>query len=333
MTAASYRIPPLISGGIMLTYGCTNACRHCLYRCSPARADEWMSEELIDKTFAALAEERSLQGIHLAGGEATMDWGRLEYAIRSAVRHGISIDYLETNGHWCVDEPTATDGFQRLRRAGLPGVLVSASLFHNEFIPLARTKAAIAGAIRVFGLGGLLIWTPDVLQLMERHLDDEKTHTLAESCALIGIDPESGDLWRLHRYLTPGGRAAEKLSAGLATRPAEAFEGDACGPMLDQTAHFHIDPGGRLFTGHCPGIAAADVEDLHPKITAESHPIYTTLYGEGPYGLLELVDGGAFSDDQEFVSKCHLCLEIRKTLAKRERFEELRAQGFYGIKR
>ena len=327
----SYRIPPLISGGIILTYRCTNACRHCLYRCSPARADEWMSEELIDRTFEALAEERSLHGIHLAGGEATIDWDRLEYAIRSAVRHGISIDYLETNGHWCIDEETAVLGFQRLRQIGLPGVLVSASLFHNEFIPLARTKAAIAGAIRVFGLGGLLIWTPDVLELMEQHLDDEKTHTLAESCKLIGIDPESSDLWRLHNYLTPGGRAAEKLSAGLATRPAEAFEGDACGSTLDRTAHFHIDPDGRLFTGHCPGISAADVHELHPEITPDTHPIYTRLYDQGPCGLLELVEDTPFPDGTEFVSKCHLCLEIRKVLAKTGRFQELAASGFYGI--
>jgi urease gamma subunit len=104
-----------------------------------------MSETLIDETFAALAEERSLHGIHLAGGEVTMDWERLEYAIRSAVRHGVSIDYLETNGHWCVNEKTAMDGFQRLLRAGLPGVLVSASLFHKHLCLEIRKVLAKTG--------------------------------------------------------------------------------------------------------------------------------------------------------------------------------------------
>ena len=163
-----------------------------------------------------------------------------------------------------ISKPTATGALTKRRpswdsnasaQIGLPGVLVSASLFHNEFIPLARTKAAIAGAIRVFGLGGLLIWTPDVLELMEQHLDDEKTHTLAEFMQTNRIDPEGGDLWRLHNYLTPGGRAAKSFLPDWPTRPAEAFEGDACGSMLERTAHFHIDPGGRLFTGHCPGIS------------------------------------------------------------------------------
>ena len=30
-------IPPLIDGGLMLSYRCTSACRHCLYRCSPTQ--------------------------------------------------------------------------------------------------------------------------------------------------------------------------------------------------------------------------------------------------------------------------------------------------------
>ena len=31
----SFTVPPLHSGGVMLTYKCDNACRHCLYCCSP----------------------------------------------------------------------------------------------------------------------------------------------------------------------------------------------------------------------------------------------------------------------------------------------------------
>jgi hypothetical protein len=37
---------------------------------------------------------------------------------------------LETTGGGCVDDQPAFDGVKRLRDAGLPGVLISASLFH-----------------------------------------------------------------------------------------------------------------------------------------------------------------------------------------------------------
>ena len=50
-----------------------------------------------------------------------------------------------------------------------------------------------------------------------------------------------------------------------------------------------------------------------------------------PHGLLELVEDTSPFDSREFVSKCHLCLEIRKALAKSGKFEELSAKGFYGI--
>jgi len=160
-------IPPLVSGGIMLTYRCTNACQHCGYRCAPNRPDYFMPEELVDRTFAALAEEHRLHGVHLAGGEATLHWERIEYALDSARRHGVAIDYLETNVGWCDDIETARAGFRRLNRAGLDAVLISASLFHNEFTPLAKTKAGILAALEVFGAGGVIVWTPDVLRLMD----------------------------------------------------------------------------------------------------------------------------------------------------------------------
>ena len=51
----------------MLTYRCTNMCRHCPYRCAPTMPDDWMSPAQTETVFAALARERHLQAIHLAG--------------------------------------------------------------------------------------------------------------------------------------------------------------------------------------------------------------------------------------------------------------------------
>ena len=80
----SYSIPPLLSGGIMLSYRCTNACRHCLYWCSPKQPDEWMTEEMARKVFGALQKEPRLQSIHFAGGEATLRPDLLEKLISMA---------------------------------------------------------------------------------------------------------------------------------------------------------------------------------------------------------------------------------------------------------
>jgi len=322
-------VPPLISGGVMLTYLCSNACRHCLYRCSPRHERHFMSESMIDATMTALAKEPTLHGIHLAGGEPTLNWNRLLYAIRSARRAGISIDYLETNASWCDDDRTTRESFLRLREAGLDAVLISVSLFHNEFIPLRKTKTAVRAATDVFGGRGVIIWTPELLDRMDGELDEDRTYPLDESSRLLGLDASHGGLWRLHSYLTPGGRAAEELADGLTTHPAESFEGDDCGRILENTTHFHIDPLGNLYTGHCPGISMATVDDLHPAIDTSKNPVYCQLAEGGPVWLWRGLAPDFEPDAKGYISKCHLCLEVRKHLRATGRYNELRPDEYY----
>ncbi|MHC4860440.1 MAG: radical SAM protein [Planctomycetota bacterium] len=115
-------IPDLISGGVMLSYRCTNACRHCLYRCSPKRPDEWMSMEMAERVFAALRREPHLQSIHLAGGEATLRFDLLVETVRLAASAGLPLAYLETNAHWCGDREETREKLTRLLEAGTRGV-------------------------------------------------------------------------------------------------------------------------------------------------------------------------------------------------------------------
>jgi hypothetical protein len=328
-STSSTTVPPLISGGVMLTYSCSNACKHCAYRCSPRHQVHFMPEKMIDTTMDALARERALQGIHLAGGEATLNWERLLYAIRSARSRGVPLDYLETNASWCLDEKTTRNGLAQLREAGLDAVLISVSLFHNEFIPLARTKRAIRVALEVFGRRGVIVWTPDVLERMDQALDDDRTYSLAESSHCLRLDPAQGSLWRFHGYVRPAGRAAEELAEGLPTQPAESFENDSCKRMLEDTTHFHIDPFGNLYTGGCPGITVADVDDLHPSIHAEQHPVYSQLAEGGPVWLWRGLAPEFEPDPKGYISKCHLCLDVRKHLRRTGRHAELRPDEYY----
>ena len=312
----------------MLTYKCNNACRHCLYCCSPKSSDNVMSEEMVDRTMSALSKERSLDGIHFGGGESSLFFDRLLYAIRSAVNHNVQIDYLETNGGWCVDDQTALDGFKRLRDAGLPGVLISASLFHLEFTPLNITKTAIRAAHKVFG--GAFVWTDEVLWLMERLPDHNRKYPIQESCRLLGINPSDGTLWQIHSYLNPCGRAARRLSEGLRRYPVEKFSGDACGQTFHQTSHFHIDPFGNLFTGHCPGISVATVDNLHPTVNESDVPFFTALCEGGVVEAWMRYAPEFQPDAAGYIGKCHFCLELRHRLCEKNIFAELRPAEMYG---
>lgn len=323
-------IPPLVSGGLMLSYACPCACRHCLYRCGPGKRDTWIDEATLARIFAAFAKEPRLQGIHLAGGEATLRWELLEAALRLARAHRVGIDYLETNGHWCIDLDTAMAGFERLRAAGLGAVLISASLFHNEFIPFARTRVAVQAAQQVFA-GRVIVWTHDLFERMAAGLDPERTHTLAESCARLGIDRDGGELWRVHGYLTPGGRAAETLGAGLARRAPEAFAAETCGRALDGVSHFHVDPYGNLFTGLCPGVAPRTVFERDRVVDEASAPLTHTLRVGGPTALAAraTAEAGFVPDPVGYISGCHLCFAARKALHDLGQYPELRPAAYY----
>lgn len=314
----------------MLTYRCTNACRHCLYRCSPRRADRWMTPEIARRIFDALACEPHLQDVHLAGGEAMLRPDLLIEIIGIARASGVPISYLETNAAWCTSADRAREGLEQLARAGLSALLISASMFHNEFIPFQRTRWCVESARNVFGPSGTIVWTPQLYDALSR-LPADLTHTLEEFCECAGLSGRLDMLPRMY-HLSPNGRAAEALRNCYRARPAESYEGERCAGELASTSHFHIDPEGNLFTGLCPGVVSGSVDDLHPRIAPETHPVFCTLWQDGPYALMrQAVAKHAYEPSPAgYVSKCDLCFSVRMHL---RRFDahtaELRPAAFY----
>ncbi len=74
------KIPRPISGGLMLSYKCQAACRHCMYACSPKWRGDWITVDKLDQLFPQLAkvsepgphdrQYMSLNhGLHFSGGE------------------------------------------------------------------------------------------------------------------------------------------------------------------------------------------------------------------------------------------------------------------------
>jgi hypothetical protein len=326
---APIRIPPLVSGGIMLTYRCTNRCRHCLYRCSPEQPDEWMAPETAAAVFDALAGEPRLLGVHLAGGEATLRMELLEKVIRTAVERKVRIDYLETNASWCSDPAATRSAMERLRDAGLPGLLVSVSLFHNEFIPFRNVRTCVREAGSVFGPERVFVYLPRIYSLLER-LPGDGRRDLEQVCREIGWSTNDRRIVESYGVI-PGGRACSGLRDCYRAVSEDRFRGDACHTELTGTTHFHIDLHGNLFTGLCAGLAAATVDDLHPEIEPRSHPVFHRLCMEGPYGLMLWAEEHEGYERRAggYVSKCDLCLDVRTRLHETGVYPELRPDGFY----
>jgi len=292
--------------------------------------NEWLTLDTAERIFSALADEPYLQSIHLAGGEPGLRFDLLEDVIRTAVRMGIPLSYVETNASWCTDRDTTRGKMERLVGAGLPAILVSVSMFHNEFVPFERTKICVEAAEEIFG-PNVIIYLPHMYDLLSR-MPDDTTHTLEEFCRYLGIDPESEEVPGLY-YVIPGGRAPEALRNCYTPHPAPSFRNQACRSELLSTSHFHIDPYGNLFTGLCAGIVAGTVDNLHPAISEDRFPVFATLSKHGPLGLMKIAaEQRRFVERPDgYVSKCDLCFQVRRHLHATGEFPELRPGPFYTV--
>jgi hypothetical protein len=271
-----------------------------------------MDESMLDLALDTLAGERRLIDIHLSGGEATLRPAFLELAVRKTLAKGIRLSYLETNGFYATTVDKAKSMFAPLKAAGLNAVLVSVSPYHNERIPLRHTLNCLEAAVEVFGEDGVFPWLSHFIPMLAR-LDPEVPHPLEDFFAANGLADDPRKLLGLVP-LTPGGRVPEGLPELFIRQPAENFQGGHCLDILTNVDHFHIDPEGNLFTGHCPGIISARVPDIHHEKSLEEDPIFVSLAFGGPYALMQLATErtGFTPDSAGYVSPCDLCFQVRQ---------------------
>jgi hypothetical protein len=86
--------------------------------------------------------------------------------------------------------------------------------------------------------------------------------------------------------------------------------------------------------GYCGGISLGHWQHLvglvEEGIDLEKHPILRFLIAEDVQGLLHFVkDFGYRELPKGYLSKCDLCLDLRKYLVSRQDFEELSPKEFY----
>lgn len=328
--AETLTVPPLRSGGVMLSYQCNLECSHCNYRSGPD-AKGWMDEATLDLVLDTLASEKRLIDIHLSGGEATLNPEFLQLAVRRSLEKGIRLSYLETNGFFATSVDKARGVLTPLKKAGLNAVLVSVSPYHNEKIPLRHTLNCLEAAVEVFGHDGTFPWLTHFIPMLAK-LDPEIPHSLDEFLEANDMTEDDGALLRLFP-LTPGGRVPEKLRRLFPARPAEDFQVGHCLDILTAVDHFHIDPTGNLFTGHCPGVIAGRVPDLHHDKDLDHDPIFINLALGGPHALMRAAQRlyGFVPDEKGYVSPCDLCLSVRSAMreAEPEAWPELGPATFY----
>lgn len=332
------KVPAPISGGLMLSYKCSAECRHCMYACSPKWKGDWISEEDLETLLSLLAtsiqpspwgqETMSLNhGLHFSGGEPFLNYELLVKAVEMAEEKGIPSTFVETNCFWCKNDEVTVEKLTRLKEGGLKGILISVNPFYAEYVPFERTERCIRISQKVFG--------PNVMVYQLEYYHRFKALGIRDRIPLQDYTQLTGhkDLTdRVELFLM--GRASHQLRAFYPTYPARAFFGEPCRPSFLRNWHNHFDNYGNFMPGYCGGISLGHWRDMerltNEGIDLEEHPVLSFLIAEDVQGLLFFAQDFGYQESQDgYLSKCDLCLDLRKHLVSQQDFEELTPKEFY----
>jgi len=336
-------VPGTISGGLILSYKCSAECLHCMYACSPRWSADWISQDDLEKILVQLAgkivanpngpETVSVNyGLHFTGGEPFLNYGLLCNAVEMAHELGIPSTFVETNCYWCVNDEVTREKLRLLKVKGLHGILISVNPFYLEYVPFEKTERAIRISMEVFGKNVMVYQ----FEYYKRFRALGVKGRVSFDDYVNNLDTRENLLMNVELLIM--GRAAYRLEGKLEEvfpkYPAEYFFSDPCRPSFLRNWHNHFDNYGNYIPGYCGGISLGDCRDLDKflerQISGEEYPILGFLINQDFHGLLHFSKEFGYRERQKgYLSKCHLCTDMRKHLFGKGEFKELKPEEFY----
>ena len=332
-------ISPPTSLGLILSYKCNVSCRHCIYACSSKWKSDWIDIKNAEILLSELSQSfKSIHysnqnhigfsyGLHFTGGEPFLNYKLLLELTRMAHNHCIPMPFVETNCFWATDTETTEKKLSTLKEAGLTGIFISINPFNIENIDFERIKRAYVAGQKIFG--------DNTIIYQKYYMDFFKSIGL-KGKLLFNDFLKKIDFKDLHHSieLLPVGRTVYLLNDLFPKYSAQDFFNQNCYPELSRNWHNHIDNYRNYIPGFCAGITLGDALEL-PRmykegINLEKYPILKALINDIEklykfaleYEYAPLTSG--------YISKCHLCVDIRKYLIEKGfKFEELKPLDYY----
>ncbi len=287
--------------GIIWTYQCSIACKHCLFACRPNRPRVVMERHACIEYLRVFYELPRV--IHIAGGDCLLFYDAMLDMWREAQRQGIPPHFVECNSHFCKDDAITEQRFRELEDAGCLGILLSVDPYHQEFVPAERVQ-------RAFRIGGEVWGDRNVIGNREWAAKAHELEGLTQDEAALREHVRKG----APRWVV--GNAYKYLRQHLDTKPVDAFAHERCQEQFDaeKTWEFHFDPYGNVQT-NC-GIVVGNTRRTPPaEILTQAHisanPIVQTVRDRGPVALLQEAVAKGLEPREGYACKCELCFHAR----------------------
>lgn len=335
-------VPAPISGGLILSYACSAECLHCMYGCSPRWSRDWISEEDLARILGQLAPHiapgpygpQSIglsQGLHFTGGEPFMNFELLCKAVELASALRIPSLFVETNCFWCKEDQSTREKLRLLRDRGLHGMLISVNPFYLEFVPFERTERGLRIGFELFGRN-LAVYQLEyyrrfkALGLRGTVSFDDYVEMESREELLRGVE-----FFFMGRAVYG---LAEKMGEVFRRYPPSELCRERCMPPFVRSWHNHFDNYGNYVPGFCGGLSFGDCRQLgtllREGVDLEERPILALLMKDDFEGLLRFAGEHGYEECREgYLSKCHLCTDLRKHLVGKHEFKELQPREFY----
>ncbi|MBI5301505.1 MAG: hypothetical protein HY868_05155 [Chloroflexi bacterium] len=289
----------------LLTYQCAFECDHCFVFGSPfAKGTFTLSQ--VEQVLDQAEKIGTINSIYFEGGESFLFYPLLIESIRSARARGFQVGIV-TNAYFATSEDDAALWFAPLRDLGIADLSISDDAFHSDAADSPAKRALRAAKRLGLPTNSICIEKPTV----------QTNSAQAKGAPVIG----GGVMFR--------GRAAEKLTAGLATQSWDSFT-ECPHEELANPGRVHIDAYGNVYL--CQGLGMGNawrtpLPALVKNYRADAHPIARALIDGGPARLATEYN---VPHDAGYVDACHLCYSVRKKLI--DRFSDyLAPKQVYGL--
>lgn len=293
----------------LISYKCTNECKHCALLASPNQDDIKMELGDLKRYLKDITSNYDVQEIGFFGGEPLLNFDLSISFIEEVKKYNISKIGLPTNGYWGKNDSIAKKYALELKQAGLNNIGFSVDAFHQEFIPLDDVKRAIR-ACHEAGIELMYLVAQNLGGAEEKNIFNEKTKEITDV-----LSDEFDYCQLIISNLQVRGRAVNQLSQyfSLATIPT-----DKC--LIFRFPMFMIDPNGWVFHQLCHGITVGNAKEkslseIVSEFSYRKHPIIGKVAAKrGPKNLLDIAIEKGYKPEKGYADKCHLCSCTRNFL-------------------
>lgn len=306
-----------------VTYLCNARCKHCysIYgkEAFPAHIDESLALEIVRK----VGRKYKPKSIMTFGGEPML-FPEIVCAIhKEAMKVGIPLRELITNGYWSSDPRKIEKIARDLAESGVNSVNISVDALHQEHVPLDIVKKTAEACLQA-GIEDMA-WNPCwVISEDDDNLYNRKTRSILKELKDLPIKNSGGNV------MEPEGLAIVNLKEFLP--PRKKIPPGKCGDIpytdpLDSVKGIYVEPDGKIavckdfYIGNAFEI---DIIEIVENYNPFNIPEMKVIIEDGMKGLIDWAKTkGVEPDAKGYYSICQMCTDIRRKVTESIKNKEL----------